>query len=115
MAAKKLGISANGCPSCFAWSTTIVGHTKQGEQKLHCVYCEHSFTSAPPPSLDYLSRTSKAKYPYHNWSLGQTVTSKDHENHVAGKLDMVPTSQRTFNKGTVPKRVKGKTIAVTKR
>lgn len=113
--AKQIGISTNSCPKCDAWTTSLLGHTKDGLEELSCD-CGFTFTAEPGPSLAHLRKTEMARYPYHSWSLGQTVTSRDHENHVAKKLDMVPIeSRRTFNKGTLPKKLKGKTIAVTKR
>lgn len=111
---KQIGVSANGCPRCKAWSTSIIGYTKSGEEKLRCGYCEHTFSAPPHSGFAHLSTSEKVRYPLFNGSLGQVVTSRAHENHLAAKMGMVPTDQRTFNKGTTPKSTRKKLFKAAK-
>lgn len=95
------------CGKCGAWSQRIVAR-RNGIDLLRCDHCGTRDKAKPFTSYNYLSRTHKNKYPYLSGSLGEVVTSRDHEEHVAKSLGMVPmehqrvkTQKRTYrNKAT---------------
>lgn len=110
----KIGISANSCPECLAWSVELWGYTKAGLEKLKCAHCEHEFEAPPAASLSHLYKTERLRYPHLNSCLGTVVTSRAHEDAVAKKLGMVRTDSGTTLDGRRAKSTRRKVYRVAK-
>lgn len=54
------------------------------------VECEECGTKFSRKAAEILKKPGISQYPYLSASLGEVVTSRDHENHVAKKMGMVP-------------------------
>jgi hypothetical protein len=87
----KIGISSTSCERCEAWSTEIKAIKPNGDEVLYCVYCGHTFKAPKSKKMTHLYRVEKVRYPQISGSLGCVVKSRDHENHVAKQMGMVPT------------------------
>lgn len=87
------------CPKCDNKDGLAVLLGSNGKERtVQCEECKAVYSQLEPQAI-----SRGCKFPYFSGCLGEVVTSRDHENHVASKQGLVPA---THHRVKVPKRTK---------
>lgn len=96
------------CPKCKDKRLSEILWDDRKQQGMRCDTCALLFNRESPQRVQ-----KSLRYPMFNDSLGVRVESRDHENHVAKKLGMVPTTATTID-GRRPKSTRRKLVKAAK-